>query len=41
MCKQMSSGSFKNVIYKLFVYKSYTTQLAGVVEHANCISAEG
>ena len=23
MCKQISSGSFKNVIYKLFIYKSY------------------
>ena len=24
MCKQMRFGSFKNVIYKLCVYKSYT-----------------
>ena len=23
VCKQMSSGSFKNVIYKLLAYKSY------------------
>ena len=23
MCKQISSGLFQNVIYKLFVYKSY------------------
>ena len=23
VCKQMSSGSFKTVIYKLFFYKSY------------------
>ena len=23
VCKQMGSGSFKNVTYKLFAYKSY------------------
>ena len=25
-CKQMRSGSFKNVTYKLFAYKSYNIQ---------------
>ena len=26
-CKQMSSGSFKNFIYKLFAYKLYMNQI--------------
>ena len=37
----MSSGSFKNVTSKRFVYKSYIAQSAGAVEYTDCTSVEG
>ena len=36
ICKQMSSGSFKYVTYKLYIYKSYIQYTYGAVDCLSC-----